>query len=169
MLPTLAAALLIAYASAVPVNLAAEIILRGGKISVRAGVSAFAPPVPRPIRRKKRARKRPARISPRTAAALILRLLARARVASITADGTVCARTAMATALICGGADIIGRSLRAAGVRAVRLSVRPDFSDGATDVRLQGIISIRAGQIILAAALCAADRTESRFLKWKDR
>ncbi len=166
MLPMItAAAMLIAYASAVPVNIAAEIDLCGGGIAVKTGIAAFASPVPRPKKRQKRAK----RMSTRTILTLIRRLRAHIRIRSIRAEGTICARDAMMTALICGSAEIIDSALRAAGMRSVRLCVHPDFSEGATNVRVRGIISVRAGQVIAAAALCAAESIEGRFFKWKDR
>ena len=160
-----AAALLIAYANAVPVNLAAQLTLSGDEITLKTGVSAFAPPAVRKSTSPKRAPRVPADVI----VGFLRKLLARIRIVFIRAEGTVCAQDAMATALICGGAEIISASLAAVGAQGVYLHLTPDFSDGATHLTLQGMISIRTGQIITAAALCAADRIKGRFFKWTDR
>ena len=160
-----AAALLIAYANAVPINLAARLTLCGGEITLKAGISAFIPPAVRAAKPPKRASRVPANVI----FGFLRRLLARIRIVFIRAEGTVCARDAMTTALICGGAEIISAALTASGARGVDLHLTPDFSDGATRLTLQGMISIRTGQIITAAALCTADRIKGRFFKWTDR
>ena len=160
-----AAALLIAYVSAVPINLAVQLTLCGGEIALKTGVSAFAPP----FVRKGKAPKRAARVPADIIVGFLRKLLARIRIVFIRAEGTVCARDAMTTALICGGAEIISAALTASGAQGVHLHLTPDFSDGATRLTLQGMISIRTGQIITAAALCAADTIKGRFFKWTDR
>ena len=163
----IAGALLIAYACAVPINFAAHLQLQGGKIILKTGICAFAPPAVRKSRSKPRSSAH--RIPLEIVIALAQRLLPRIRIAFIRAEGVICARDAMATALICGSAEVIASALHASGAHRVHLCLTPDFSDGATRLAMQGMISIRTGQIITAAALCAADRIKGRFFKWIDR
>ena len=162
-----AMALLIAYACAVPIKIAAQIQVQDGKITLKTGVCAFAPPAVRRIRQKPRSRAH--RIPLKTGLAFARRLLTRIRIESVRAEGRICARDAGATALICGGAESIASSLYAVGAHRIYLNLTPDFSDGATRLTVQSMISIRTGQIITAAALCAADRIKGRFFKWTDR
>lgn len=79
-------------------------------------------------------------------------------------SGRISTSDAAATALICGCATAFFCALKAAIGGNIADTARPDFSGGKTQIRLIGIVSVRAGHIILAA-LIAGSR---RFLKWKN-
>lgn len=85
------------------------------------------------------------------------------RIERLRIEGEFGAGDAAATALICGGLDALGRAVRAAAGCDVRLELRPDFSSARLHARLDGIISARAGHIILAALLGAFEYALGRL------
>ena len=84
-------------------------------------------------------------------------------------EGTVGARDAAATALMCG----LARSLQAtlepvAPPDAVRLTPLPDFSCDGSNLLFSEMISMTAGHIILAALIGAQHYVRRRLAPWKE-
>lgn len=85
---------------------------------------------------------------------------------SLTMDGTIGLSDAAATALICGAANSLDAALFAVAKRA-RVSLRPDFAAASAHAELSGMISLRAGHIMLAALLGAWEYGLGRLKTWK--
>jgi len=81
-------------------------------------------------------------------------------------DGVFGAGDAALTALVCGAVSSAGHAFTAASRRAVIFALRPDFSCERLRVDASGIVSLRAGHIILAALLGAYDYATGRFQQW---
>ena len=81
-------------------------------------------------------------------------------------DGSFGTGDAAATALICGGVRSIGHALRCATGRSVRLSLTPVFSADRLQAELSGMISLRAGHIMLAALLGVFEYASGRISQW---
>ena len=124
---------------------------------LRAGVGLFAvtPTLTRP-KAKRQGRERQA-----------LRLLWRLKGLSITLRGSLDLGDAAATALACGALKAL---LPALGIRARRVSVdiSPRFGGSGPRIELKGMIRVRAGQIILAAAHSGMDYLSGRIAPWTD-
>lgn len=83
-------------------------------------------------------------------------LLKHTRLEHLRAEGHVCTSDAARTALICGCAHALeGALLPIAPPNTVQLRLEPDFSTGSSDVILCGMVSVRAGHIMLAALIGA--------------
>ena len=143
------------YLMAVPLNAALRFESQGGP-RLGMGLSAFASG-----RAARQARQRLRRLRPRKRRALpkgSLRLAARffreLKPEEVRLTGRVSLGDAAATALFCGGLNALGQSLRGP-MPVVCVGVRPDFS-GAARVELQGMIRVRTGHIMLAAAKTGA-------------
>lgn len=173
-LPLTVTAVALFYLSAVPVQIA--FILRfDGSLRLGAGLSAFEPR--RAQRRARTARlKKPTsskKWKPKHPAALLnaalktLKLLSRhLKLLSLRVEGTVGLPDAAATALLCGAANSLDAALFAVTRRA-RISLRPDFSAPSARAELSGMISLRAGHIMLAALLGAWEYGLRRMKTWK--
>ena len=74
---------------------------------------------------------------------------------------------AAATALACGALQALAAALSAQLGRA-SVDVVPDFGASAPEVALTGMLRLRAGQIIAAAARSGADNVSRRISKWTD-
>lgn len=72
------------------------------------------------------------------------------------------------TAWICGGISAIGYTLRGITDECVFVECTPDFSTGNFCMELHGMLSIRAGHIIIAALLGAFEYGSGRFKSWKN-
>lgn len=88
------------------------------------------------------------------------------RLDELSLDGTFGSHDASLTALVCGGLNALGCTLRASTRRNVRASLRPDFAADRLYGELSGIISIRVGHIMLAALLGAFEYASGRFNQW---
>jgi len=85
---------------------------------------------------------------------------------SVRVDGVFGSGDAALTALVCGGTDALGHTLRASTGRNVRLHLQPDFAAEKMHVELLGMISLRVGHIMLAALLGAFEYATGRFHQW---
>ena len=79
--------------------------------------------------------------------------------------GRLCLGDAAATALACGALRALAAAL---GTRArrVEIDIDPEFSSAEFRVELQGMIRVRAGQIITAAARSGFDKINRRVAQW---
>lgn len=173
-LPLTVTAVALFYLSAVPVQIA--FLLRyDSSLHFDAGLSAFEPR--RALRRaQKRTPKKPhssRKRKPKHPIALLRAALKalgflsrRLKLVSLNVEGTVALTDAAATALLCGAANSLDAALFAVARRA-RISLRPDFSAPSARAELSGMISLRAGHIMLAALLSAWEYGLGRMKSWK--
>ena len=80
-------------------------------------------------------------------------------------EGRLCLGDAASTALACGALEALAAALGAALGR-VELNVAPDFQDSALRAELWGMIRVRSGQIIVAAAQSGIDKLNGRIAQW---
>ena len=92
-------------------------------------------------------------------------LLRRLRGAGVRLEGRLCLGDAASTALACGALEALAAALGAALGR-VELNVAPDFQDSAVRAELWGMIRVRSGQIIVAAAQSGIDKLNGRIAQW---
>lgn len=164
------------YLGAVPVRLAVCLRVDEGRVQFGVGAAAFEARFARRAAQMRRdgARKMPPilrRLQPVAAIRAGLRaasfIIRRIRLDGFVAEGVFGSSDAALTALVCGGAMALDRSLGAA-VRGVRLCIQPDFSSRRLHGELTCIISARAGHIMAAALLGAWDYATGRFSQWTD-
>lgn len=72
------------------------------------------------------------------------------------------------TAWICGSISSFGYTLCGITDQCFSLECTPDFSTGNFCMELHGMLSIRAGHIIIAALLGAFEYGSGRFKSWKN-
>ena len=84
----------------------------------------------------------------------------------LSAEGSISTGDAAKTALLCGGAAAFSASLPQNA--RVYCSLQPDFSAGHSDAIIRGMFSIRAGHIILAAAIGTAHYIKGGIAQWKN-
>ena len=83
-------------------------------------------------------------------------LLKHIRLEQLRAEGRVSSSDAARTALVCGCTRVLeGSLLPIASPGRVQLRLEPDFSSGVSDVLFCGMVSVRAGHIMLAALIGA--------------
>lgn len=148
------------YLCAVPVRAAFFVDTKDG-LRFGAGIAAFtARAALRRARRNsgKRQKKKAPRLMP---------LLKRLRGVSFALRGKLNLGDAAATALACGALQALAAALSAHMGRA-SVDVIPDFGASAPEVALMGMLRLRAGQIIAAAARSGADNVSRRISKWTD-
>lgn len=153
------------YLGAVPLCAAFSLTTRGG-LRLGVGFGAFGRRAA--LRRAVRAARAPGlRRGGGGPSPAARRVLARLRVDAFALRGQLCLGDAAATALACGALEALAAAL---GTRAARveLSVAPIFDSDAPSARLQGMISARAGQIMIAAARGGLDEISGRIAQWKD-
>ena len=151
------------YLAAIPIKLALCM-----RISTRpgfgTGMSIFTgwPALKAANRRSSGERKRKRRfksvpLNALPSAAMSLRFLLRhAHPEFLSAEGRISASDAAATALICGCAQSLHATLLPIlPPGRLRLHIDADFTGDRSDVLLQGMVSLRAGHIILAALISA--------------
>ena len=92
-------------------------------------------------------------------------VLRRLRGASVRLEGRLGLGDAAATALACGALRVAGTTL-AGRENRVRIDVAPAFCDGGVCVELRGMLRVRTGQIILAAARSGIENANRRIVQW---
>ena len=97
----------------------------------------------RALRRRRRGRQRTPRPGRLWRAALRLRL------ARVSVSGSLCLGDAALTALACGALAALARGIAVRADRA-RIDLRPDFAGERLRFALSGMVSARAGQIMIA-------------------
>lgn len=104
----------------------------------------------------------------KSAAARPLKLLRRLRGVRVALWGRLNLGDAAATALACGALRALAEALAATRAGRARVDVVPVFDGDAPQIVLAGMIRLRAGQIIAAAARGGADIVSGRISKWTD-
>ena len=103
---------------------------------------------------KKRMKFTPGRL--KFAAQTGARLLARLKVESFSARLLIGAGDAARTALLCGAVMGVGHALRGAADTG-RVDIRPEFAGNCFEGEIRGVVALRAGDILSAAALGALE------------
>lgn len=157
----------LAYLCAIPVCAAFWLTTEGG---LRFGVGLAAFEGRAALRRAERGRApRPKkrRGGEKGGAARALRVLRRLRGVAFSLRGHLDLGDAAATALACGTLNALALAL---GTRArrVHVDIVPAFDGGAIRVELRGMIRLRSGQIIIAAAKSGMDHINGRIAQWTD-
>lgn len=88
------------------------------------------------------------------------------RIERISLNGRFGSGDAALTAIVCGSAASVGCALRGVSCKRIRIHLNPDFSADTFRAELVGMISIRAGHIMLAALLGAYQYGSRRLKKW---
>lgn len=150
------------YLAAVPVCAAFCVTSRDG---LRAGSAVGVFRAKKTLLRARRAMHAPRRKGKKPALRRALAVLRRVQLGKIALRGTLALGDAAATALACGALTSLAASLLP---RAESLEIRltPDFS-GDLRLEIQGMIRVRAGQIILAAAHSGIDEIRGRIAHGK--
>ena len=151
------------YLCAVPVRAAFFVDTKDG-LRYGAGIAAFTAraALRRARRNSGKSEKRQKKKTPR-----LMPLLKRLRGVSFALRGQLNLGDAAATALACGALQALAAALSAHMGRA-SVDVVPDFGASAPEVALTGMLRLRAGQIIAAAARSGADNVSRRISKWTD-
>ena len=98
-------------------------------------------------------------------ARLLIRILLRLRYGRIYVHGSFSTGDAAHTALIMGSINAIEYALRPF-IPHMYLNISPNFNASISYARFDGMISLRSGQIILAAISGAMKNTGRRIAKW---
>lgn len=158
-----AAGMLTLYLNAIPIKLAFALNI-GEASGFAAGVSIFSgrSAIRSAFRRIGKPAKKPSKSKLKPLAALRSalrtprRLSKSLRIESLSAVGSVCTSSAADTALICGGIGALNSALQPLlPSGALYIDLTPDFSGIKSSVRISGMISMRLGQIMLAALIGA--------------
>ncbi len=159
-LPLVTAAVTLFYLSAIPIHIALRLSADGFGV----GISAFEPRFARrhALQPRKSGGTLPKSLSPRD----ILEIVKKLKIDSIVLRGVFGCDDAAVTALVCGGISSLAGALRGILGPNVRISVQPDFSANGMRAELTGMISIRAGHIMLAALHGAYQIGSRRFKQW---
>lgn len=169
MVPMVAAAVTLFYLTAIPVHIAFRLRL-GAENSFRLGVSIFERRFA--LRRARdenstvKPPKLPKNLHPLDALSAMKTALRHIKIDDVRLDGCFGTDDAAVTALVCGGISSLGYALSCALGREIRLNLRPDFSSDRLRAELTGMISMRAGHIIVAALLGAFQYGSRRFKEW---
>lgn len=172
-LSAITAAVTLFYLSAIPVHIALRLRI-GSDSFFGFGISAFEPrfALKQSLEARNISRRKPS-IQKETLADVLksaLRSLkyasAHTKIERIHLTGHFGSGDAALTALVCGSTDAVGYALRGASGKRVRISLQPDFSTDTLRAELVGMISIRAGHIMLAALLGAIQYGSRRLKKW---
>ena len=173
-LPLVTAAVALFYLSAIPMKLAFCLQFgKGGGFGI--GVAPFEARFARRIALRRRSTgKHSERLFKSADPLSLLRSGLRAlnfarkhlRLDGLELYGVLGAHDAALTALICGGLNALGCTLRCAANRPVRVALQPYFSSDRLSGELSGMISIRVGHIMLAALLGAFEYASGRFNRW---
>jgi len=169
MLTMVAAAVTLFYLSAIPVHV--SFFLRVG-VDTRfgLGISIFEPRLAFRRSLKQNAGLKPPKLTEKLHPADILSsirtMLKHLRIERICLDGIFGSGDAAVTALVCGGISSIHCALHGMQKGIVHLNLQPDFSADRLRVDLSGMISLRAGHIMIAALLGAIQYGSRRFKAW---
>ena len=178
--PFVAAGTALFYLSAVPVHLA--FALRAGENGGwGAGVSVFEgrfarAAAERNLGREKRRPKRkislPEKKLPLFKSALkaFRHVLRHTQVNALSLRGTLSLGDAALTAVFCGALGSLISALATAMQARLECALQPDFSSPRIELtgELSGIVTLRAGHIILAALIGAIDYGNGRLSQWTD-
>lgn len=169
MLPMVTAAVTLFYLTAIPVHIAFR--LRAGPDSrLGLGISIFESRFAmRHALRENTGFKTPKprkKIHPLDALDAAKTVLKHIKIDQIRLDGIFGASDAAVTALVCGGVSSMSCALRCALGRNINLNLQPDFSSDRLRIDLTGMISMRAGHIMIAALLGAFQYGSRRFKAW---
>ena len=165
----------LAYLSAMPLRFA-FLLRRGEAARFAVGVGLFEArfarrAAERRLSRPARSRRRRHPISPRSLGPLWRAgryLLRHLRLDALEARGSLGLGDAALTALVCGEANALACTAAAAADAALRAEVRPDFSAAAFTGEFSGMLTVRAGHIILAAIIGIFDYGSGRLAAWTD-
>lgn len=174
LVPLAAAAVGLAYFAAVPVKIA--FVLRpGAGARFGLGIAAFEGRFARRAAEGRLARPRARRKKPafdKKILKLILELLRTVRYllrhAELDVRGRLGLGDAALTALACGSAGALAAAARAATGAHLRAEIAPDFGEMRPSGEITGIITLRAGHIMLAALIGAIDYSHGRLSAWTD-
>ena len=84
----------------------------------------------------------------------------------VTLEGILGTPDAALTALVCGSVNSLGHALHGISGDGIRIDLKPDFSVEHVHLEVSGMISARAGHIMLAALLGAFEYASGRFNQW---
>lgn len=172
-LSAITAAVTLFYISAIPVHIALR--LRVGPDNFFGfGISAFEPRFAlkqslqsRSFRRRKSSVKKEAITDILKGALRSLKYASdHTKIDRIRLEGRFGSGDAALTALVCGCATAADHALHCTVGKKVHISLQPDFSTDVLQAELIGMISIRAGHIMLAALLGAFQYGSRRLKKW---
>lgn len=140
-----------------------------GRLRFGAGIGAFEKRFA--LRRARKAKEKPAvtqksRHGKHSGMGWAWRILTRLRGATVTLSGSLGLGDAAATALAWGALQALAAGLGPWAAR-VRIDVSPRF-DAELRVELRGMIRVRAGQIMIAAARGGIDALNRRIAIWKN-
>ena len=169
MLTMVTAAVTLFYLSAIPVHVAFYMCI-DTDYQFGLGVSIFEPrfAIRRSLKQNTGLKppKLPEKLHPADILSSIRTVLKHIRIERIRMDGIFGSSDAAATALICGGISAINCSLSGMSKGIVHLNLQPDFSADRLRIDLSGMISLRAGHIMIAALLGAIQYGSRRFKAW---
>lgn len=150
------------YLAAIPVHCALKLDSRGVSVGVSIFVRQFAVQNARPIphSQRKKHKKPPILLFLRAMRAFIAHL----HPSECAFTGAIGIGDAASTALVCGVLGMLDRSLHPVAP-CVRIQIAPDFSQ--SGVQITGILSARAGNIMLAALFGAQIYLSGRIQTWK--
>lgn len=92
-------------------------------------------------------------------------LLGRTRIDAANLTGRLSLGDAAATALACGALEALGSGLRAA-LPCLEVRLQPDFGGDSVYLEARGMLTVRAGHIMTAAARHALDTSIRRMKAW---
>lgn len=169
LLPMVTAAVMLFYLSAIPVHIAFQ-LHTGADRRFKVGISIFEPRFAmrhaltageafKPPKLPKKLHLSDALVSAKT-------VLRHIKIDLFRLDGVFGTDDAAVTALVCGGVSSMGCALQCILGRGVRIHLQPDFSSDRLRVDMTGMISMRAGHIMIAALLGAFQYGSRRFKEW---
>ena len=151
------------YLASVPVFAAFSLSVRDG-LRFGAGASVFER---RFALRRAEAKTMPEKKRRKSGPRLVVRAAKRLRGMDIRLRGRVCLGDAAATATACGALRALAAAL-GARARRVEVDVAPLFGEDGLRVDLEGMIRLRAGQIMSAIAVSGINDILRRIALWKD-
>ena len=94
-------------------------------------------------------------------------ILPRIKIEKLVLTGSISSGDAAGTALICGSVNSIGAALEAIWPEGTQIFLQSDFSGKGSALQFSGMVSLRAGHIILAALIGAVEVIKGRISQWK--
>lgn len=164
----IAAALMLFYLCAVPVHIAFRIRL-GADNRFALSVSLFEPRFALRKVRQETSRFKPPKLSgsakPSDILGIIRAAVRHARPDNLSVHGIFGSNDAASTALVCGCAAALDCALQGS-IKKIHIDLQPDFSADRLRAELTGMISIRAGHIMIAALSGAFQYGSRRLKEW---